>query len=104
MKAPRMTIEQQIKANPPNWKDWLTGLSMALTLGAVTLQGGRILERLDATNTKLAALGQQMTNLQSEQNRLATDAEKSRGVDRLHDEQINTLRRDLDAATRRPVR
>ena len=86
------------------WKDWLASISLSLTLATVVLQGGRILERLDATNAKLANLGQQMTQLQSEQNRLATDAEKSRGVDRLHDEQINTLRRDLDAVTRRPAR
>lgn len=99
-----MTLEQQLKAHPMTWKDWLATLSLTVTLATVVLQGGRILERLDATNSKLAALGQQMTSLQSEQNRLATDAEKSRGVDRLHDEQINTLRRDLDAVTRRPVR
>lgn len=92
-----MSLSEQMKNDPWNWKDGLAVLGLMLTIATVVLQGGKVLERLDATNQKLTALSAQMGHLQSEQGRLATDITSQRGVDRLHEEQITTLRRDVDA-------
>lgn len=91
-----MSLNDQIRMNPWNWKDGLAVAGLALTIGTVLLQGGKVLERLDATNQKLGALSQQMSILQTEQSRLSSDLTSQRGIDRLHDEQIMTLRRDVD--------
>jgi outer membrane murein-binding lipoprotein Lpp len=92
-----MSLNEQMQQNPWNWKDGLALIGLLLTIGTVVLQGGKVLERLDSTNQKLTALSNQMGTLQSEQTRLSTDVTGQRGVDRLHDEQIQTLRRDVDA-------
>jgi hypothetical protein len=98
-----MTLQERIAAAPPmTWKDWVTGLGMALTLAAVLVQGGRMMERLDAANNKLADLTAATTRLQ-------TEVTQQRGVDALHEEQIRTLRRDMDdiramPAARRPAK
>jgi outer membrane murein-binding lipoprotein Lpp len=92
-----MSLNEQIERNPWNWKDGLALLGLLMTISTVVLQGGKVLERLDATNQKLTALSAQMGTLQTEQTRLSTDVTGQRGVDRLHDEQISTLRRDVDA-------
>lgn len=97
-----MTLSEQVRTNPVTWKDGLALGGLVLTLGTVVLQGGKVLERLDATNTKLSALSAQMSTLQSEQTRLATDVTAQRGIDRLHDEQITNLRRDIDSLSNQP--
>jgi outer membrane murein-binding lipoprotein Lpp len=93
-----LSLNEQMQQNPWNWKDGLALFGLLLTLATVVLQGGKVLERLDATNQKLTALSAQMGALQNEQIRLSTDVTGLRGVDRLHEEQINTLRRDVDSA------
>jgi cell division protein FtsB len=95
-----VSFAQNMKQNPWNWKDGLAAGAFLVTLGAYVWQGGMVVERLDAANAKIAALGAQMSSLQGEQHRLAQDTVAQRGVDRLHDEQIATLRRDLDGLQR----
>lgn len=89
-------ILDRIHANPMTWKDWITASGLVLTLAAVLIQGGRTLERLEQTNAKLLELNAQMNSIRSELTAAQRDLIQQQGVDRLHDERIQTLRRDLD--------
>lgn len=84
-----MTLKDQMDADPMGWKDWASAAGLVLTMGTVLLQGGRIIERLDTMQHQLQAL-------QTQQVQLTREVTEQRGIDRLHDEQINTLRRDMD--------
>ena len=83
------------------WKDWVTAMGIAITLGAVLLQGGRMLEQLSTANRQLAELSGQLHALRSDLNNTRQDITALRGRDELHDEQIRVLRRDLDDRGRR---
>lgn len=91
-----MTLKDQVASNPMSWKDWITAIGMALTLGAVVLQGGRMAERLDAANAKLAEMTGQLAQMRADLSNADRALEQQRGIDRLHEEQIATLRRDVD--------
>lgn len=92
-----MNMKQQVEQNPMTWKDWVTAIGMSLTLGAVVLQGGRMAERLDAANAKLGELTSQLNQIRSDLASADRALETQRGIDRLHEEQLSTLRRDVDA-------
>lgn len=96
-----MTLAEQMKREPMNWKDWITAAGLLLTLMAVVLQGGRMLEQLAAANRQLAELSGQLHALRSDLNSTRQDITALRGRDELHDEQIRVLRRDLDDRGRR---
>lgn len=55
-----MTLAERIRREPMNWKDWVTALGLLMTLGAVFLQGGRMLEQLATANRQLAELSGQL--------------------------------------------
>lgn len=92
-----MNLKAQVKENPMTWKDWVTAVGMALTLGTVLVQGGRLVERQEAANKQLTELTGQIQQIRSELAQGQRDLVAQRGVDALHDEQIRSLRRDLDA-------
>ncbi|MFN3303163.1 MAG: hypothetical protein ACK44A_05515 [Roseateles sp.] len=79
-----------------NWKDWVTAIGLVLTLSTVLVRGGQLVERQDAANAKLAELTGQLAQLRSDLASADRALEQQRGTDRLHDEQINNLRRDVD--------
>lgn len=91
-----MTLEQQMRAHPWTWKDTLASITVTLTIATVVLQGGRILERLDATNEKLVHMSGQLTVLQTDQVRLERAVTQQQGIDALHAAQL----RHLDEAVR----
>lgn len=80
-----------------SWKDWVTAIGLALTLSTVLIRGGQLVERQDAANAKLAELTGQMAQLRTELAAAERSLEAQRGTDRLHEEQIANLRRDVDA-------
>lgn len=84
-----MTLREQMHANPFTWKDWIAAVSLALTIGTVLVQGGRILEQQQAANRSIQELTSKLSSIQA-------DVISQRGVDRLHDEQIGSLRKDVD--------
>lgn len=92
-----MTIQEQMRENPMSWKDWVTAIGLVLTLSTVLVRGGQLVERQDAANAKLAELTGQMAQLRNDLASADRAIEQQRGIDRLHDEQISTLRRDVDA-------
>lgn len=96
-----MNLEQTVRENPMNWKNWVTAAGLALTLFAVMVQGGRMLEQLAAANRQLAELSGQLHALRSDLNNTRQDITALRGRDELHDEQIRVLRRDMDDRGRR---
>lgn len=84
-----MTLREQMHANPFTWKDWIAAVSLTLTIGTVLVQGGRILEQQQAANRSIQELTSKLSSIQA-------DVISQRGVDRLHDEQIGSLRKDVD--------
>lgn len=98
-----MNLEQQMRAHPWTWKDTLASITVTLTVATVVLQGGRILERLDATNEKLQQMSGQLTTLQSDQVRLERTMAQQQGTDALHASQLRHLEdsvRELRAGRR----
>lgn len=79
------------------WKDWVTAIGLALTLSTVMIRGGQLVERQDAANAKLAELTSQLNQIRSDLASADRALETQRGIDRLHEEQLSTLRRDVDA-------
>lgn len=96
-----MTLADRIRKEPMNWKDWITAAGLLLTLFAVILQGGRMLEQLSTANRQLIELSAQLQALRNDHAGTQRDITELRGVDRLHDEQIRVLRRDMDHRGRR---
>lgn len=94
-----MSLTEQMRDLPMTWKDWVTALGLTLTLGAVMLKGGQMIERLDATNRQLADLSAQLSALRAEHVATQRDITSLRGRDELHDEQIGGLRKDVDRLT-----
>lgn len=86
-----MSLEQQMKTYPWTWKDWVASISLILTVATVTMQGGRILERLDTTNEKLATMTVQIAAAQGDLNRLDRMLAEQRGRDSVHDEKLKHL-------------
>lgn len=80
-----------------SWKDWLTAIGLVLTLSTVLIRGGQLVERQDAANAKLAELTGQLSQLRADLSSADRALEQQRGIDRLHEEQLSTLRRDIDA-------
>lgn len=91
-----MSLEQSMRANPMTWKDWVNALAVMATLFTVFLQGGRLLEQLASANAKLVELNQRLHVLQDQHSSTQRDITALRGKDDLHDEQIRTLRKDVD--------
>ena len=94
-----MTLGESMRESPMTWKDWVTALGLTLTLGAVLIKGGQMIERLDATNKQLAELAAQLHALRAEHGATQRDITSLRGKDELHDEQISGLRKDVDRIT-----
>jgi chromosome segregation ATPase len=92
-----MTLQEQVRAQPMGWKDWVTAIGLALTLSTVMIRGGQLVERQDAANAKLAELTSQLNQIRSDLASADRALETQRGIDRLHEEQLSTLRRDVDA-------
>lgn len=86
-----MKLEEQMRENPWNWKDTIAAFTVALTVGTVVWQGGRLMERLDQTNLALKELSQQLHSLRKETADSQRDITELRGSDRLHEEQIRVL-------------
>ena len=84
-----MNLRDQIARNPFSWKDWIAAGALAFTVATVLVQGGRIIEQQQSANKNIAELTSKMTSMQ-------VDVINQRGIDRLHDEQIHTLRKDVD--------
>lgn len=91
-----MTMRENLRDNPMSWKDWVTAIGLVLTLSTVLVRGGQLVERQDAANAKLAELTGQLAQLRNDLASADRALEQQRGTDRLHDEQINNLRRDVD--------
>lgn len=92
-----MNMRQTVRENPMNWKDWVTAIGLVMTLSTVLIRGGQLVERQDAANVKLAELTSQLIQIRDALSVHDRALEQQRGNDRLREEQINNLRRDVDA-------
>jgi hypothetical protein len=97
-----MTLEQSIREHPMTWKDWVNALAVLVTLAAVLVQGGRLLEQQAVANAKLAELNLRLHTLNDQHSSTQRDITALRGTDQLHDEQIKTLRKDVDTVIESP--
>lgn len=86
-----MHVPHQVASNPPNWKDWTGFAGMICTVAVVLLQGGKVLERLDATSEQLKAVIAVAGRLNDDLGNLRTELAKQHGADMLLDEQIKSL-------------
>lgn len=91
------SLPAQVRADPMTWKDWITAVGLVLTLSTVLIRGGQLVERQEAANAKLAELTGQLAQMRADLSSADRALETQRGIDRLHEEQIATLRRDVDA-------
>lgn len=95
-----MTLADRIRKEPMNWKDWITALGILLTLSAVLLKGGQMVEQLSTANRQLIELSTQLQALRNDHSGTQRDITELRGTDRLHDEQIRALQTQLQGAKR----
>lgn len=91
-----MSLADQVRELPMTWKDWVTAMGISLTLGAVLIKGGQMIERQDTGNRQLADLSAQLAALRNDHGATQREITSLRGVDALHDEQIKGLRKDVD--------
>lgn len=80
-----------------NWKDWVTAIGLLLTLSTVLVRGGQLVERQEAANSKLAELTSQLIQIRDAIAAHDRALERQSGNDRVREEQINNLRRDVDS-------
>lgn len=92
-----MNMKQQVMQNPMTWKDWITAAGLSITIGTVLMRGGQLVEKQEAANVKLAELTSQLVQIREALSVHDRALEQQRGNDRLREEQINNLRRDVDA-------
>lgn len=82
------------------WKNYVAAGGTIITIATVLVTGGRILEQIEATRSDLAA----MKLAQAESNRaialLQVRLEQQVGRDAVHEEQIMSLRRDVNGVMR----
>lgn len=95
-----MTLKEQFRQHPMTWRDYVSAAGVFVTVATMLVQGGRLIEEVKVTNNNVTALRMQVTSLQQEQIRVATELERLRGVDSLHEEQIRAVRRDMDIVQR----
>lgn len=95
-----MTLREQLQKHPMTWRDYVSAAGVLITIGTMLVQGGRMFEEVKTMNHNLLAMRSQMTSMQTEQIRMATDLERLRGVDAVHEEQLRAARRDLDGVLR----
>lgn len=84
-----MTLPEPIRSNPATWKDWIAAIGFAITLTAVLVQGGRLLERIDVVAVHVDDISRRVVAVEQAVYLQA-------GADSVHTEQIATLRRDVD--------
>lgn len=89
-------IAERLHSDPPTWKDWLHGATAAVTLAAVLLQGGRMIERMDVITKSLEADAETIRALGVNMARLQRDVDAGSGKDALHDERLHALRQQVD--------
>jgi hypothetical protein len=92
-----VTLSDRLHANPPNWKDWVAGGGMMLSLIVMFVQGGRILESLDNTRTELKTVVGAVAFLKDEMAANRTELARQQGIDAVHEEKI----RNMDARVAR---
>jgi hypothetical protein len=86
-----MNLVDRVHANPPNWKDWVGGFGMMLSLIVMFVQGGRILESLDNTRAELKTVVGAVTMLKDDMASNRTELARQQGTDALHEEKIRNL-------------
>jgi len=89
-------VAEKIHDDPPTWKDWLHAATAAVTLAAVLVQGGRMIERMDAITRALDADAATIRTLGGDMARLQREVETGNGKDALHEERLRSLQQQLD--------
>lgn len=89
-------VAEKIYDNPPTWKDWIHGATAAVTLAAVLVQGGRMIERMDAITKALEADAVTIRSMGADLVRLQREVETGNGKDALHEERARSLQQQLD--------
>lgn len=89
-------VAEKIHDDPPTWKDWLHASTAAVTLAAVLVQGGRMIERMDAITKALDADAATIRTLGGDMARLQLEVETGNGKDALHEERLRSLQQQLD--------
>lgn len=99
-----VALRDQVRENPMNWKDWVTAVGLVVTLSTVLIRGGQMVEKLEVANTRLAELTSQLVQIREALAAHDRALEQQRGNDRLREEQINNLRRDVDTMRMRSAK
>lgn len=89
-------IAERVQSNPPTWKDWLHGATAAVTLAAVLVQGGRMIERMDVITKALEADAVTIRSMGADLVRLQREVESGSGKDALHEERTRSLQQQVD--------
>ena len=97
-------MAEAVAANPMTWKDYLSAAATVATLCLILVGGGKVLEQLERARSDLADVRAEVSSLRSELAKQQLQLSVQQGADRLREEQINTIRRDLDTLVRRPPR
>jgi cobalamin biosynthesis protein CobD/CbiB len=83
------------------WKDYVAASVSVITLCTLLIGGGRVLEQLERARSDVATLNAGLVELRSELAKQQLQISVQAGSDKLREEQINTIRRDLDTLVRR---
>lgn len=95
-----MKTFQQLKSDV-TWKNYVAVVGMLITIASVLVTGGRILEQIEATRTDMLALKSAQAEYARTITVMQVALEKQIGRDLVHEEQIGSLRRDVDVMIRR---
>lgn len=96
-----MSLPQNVRANPATWKDYLNGTATVATLATLLVMGGKVLEQIERTRADVAKVTDDVAQIRAELSRQQLQISVQQGADKLREEQINTIRRDLDTLVRR---
>ena len=97
-------LSEQVHANPMSWKDYLNAFATVATLCTLLVMGGRVLEQIERARADVARVSEGLVELRSELAKQQLQLSVQAGSDKLREEQITTIRRDLDTLVRRSGR
>lgn len=91
-----MTLRERLAASPMTWKDYLGAAGTLMSIGTVLVMGGRILEQAERTRADVAMLSGEVSKMRTTMAEQQVMLERQAGADRVHEEQIASLRREIE--------
>ena len=96
-----MTRADQSGGAPVALREYLSIVTTLCTLAALLVGGGKVLEQGERTRGDVAKVIEEVSRLNAEIAKQQLQIGMAQGADKLREEQISTIRRDIDTLVRR---